>query len=76
MSKQFQDYIYFNNPQENKEFIEYVYKRNSQLYELLNKGMPHSEASELFGLAINSIKTMYKAFRHKFNIQRSGYQRP
>ena len=54
---------------DDKEIIEYYYQRNLQLYELLKNGMLFSNASELFGLTKNSIKTMWKEHRHKFNKQ-------
>ena len=68
MGKYFPDYIYFEDESENESFTKYIYTRNSQLYDFLQKGMTYSEASDLFDLTKNAIKARYKTYRHKFNV--------
>jgi hypothetical protein len=72
MTKFFQDHQYFTDPQENKEFISWVYQRNSQMYNFLGNGMTYREASEIFGLTSDAIKARYKIFKRKFT---NGYHK-
>ena len=70
MKNGFVDYLYFSDEKENKEFVKWIYTRNSQLYDCLLNGMTYTQASEIFLLTPGSIKSRFKKFRHKFNVKR------